>query len=257
MKQNTMIYYSAASVQGSRDQNQDNLGITGEFTWARVEKPFSRTGQIASGELRIFSICDGIGGAAMGDLASRNALMGVQQYLLETKDVSGDLRQQLLCAAEAAQRQVQAMFRRLRCRGGCTLTMLAIRDTEYALVNVGDSPAFLLGAEEREIRELSQRHNLASIKNRMGLEPGYGDECRLVHYLGKEEAAADMAYVTGGTLRIGDRFLLCSDGVTNALSSEELQQLLLQDVSAGEMVGMAAGTDGSDNCTAIHLKLSV
>ena len=96
MKQNTMIYYSAASVQGSRDQNQDNLGITGEFTWARVEKPFSRTGQIASGDLRIFSICDGIGGAAMGDLASRNALMGVQQYLLETKDVSGDLRQQLL-----------------------------------------------------------------------------------------------------------------------------------------------------------------
>lgn len=256
MNPNTIIYYSAASAQGSRTQNQDNLGITGEFVWARVEKPFARSGQVALGALRIFSICDGIGGAAMGELASRNALMGVQQYLLETQNADGDLQRLLLGAAEAAQRQVQAMYRRLRCLGGCTLTMLAVRDTEYALVNVGDSPAFLLGAEENELIELSQSHNLAAIKTRMGLEPEYGDDCRLVNYLGKAAETAEMAHVTGGILRAGDRFLLCSDGVTNALSRAELQQMLLGEVSAEEIVSRAAKTDGSDNCTAIHLKLT-
>lgn len=256
MNQNTMIYYSAASVQGSRNQNQDNLGITGEFVCARVEKPFSRSGQIALGELRIFSICDGIGGAAMGELASRNALIGVHQYLIETPKLDGDLQQLLLRAAEVAQRRVQSMYRRLRCQGGCTLTMLAVRGTEYALVNVGDSPAFRLDEKGNELIELSQSHNLAAIKTRMGLELEYGDECRLVNYLGKEADTAEMAYVTGGTLHAGDHFLLCSDGVTNALSKADLQRLLMSEVSAEEMVSMAGKIDGSDNCTAIHLKLS-
>ena len=250
-----MIYYTAASEQGSRTKNQDNLGITGEFPWAQVEAPFSRSGQIALGELRIFSVCDGIGGAAMGELASRNALLGVQQYLLEIREADADLQQLLLGAAESAQRQVQALYRRLRCEGGCTLTMLAVRNAEYAFLNVGDSPAFVLGAEDEELSELSQCHNLAAIKARRGLEASYGDECCLVHYLGKAARVEDMAYVTGGILREGDRFLLCSDGVTNALTKSELRDLLRQEISAGELVGMAARTQGSDNCTAIHLKL--
>ena len=256
MKQNSRIYYSAASEKGSREKNQDNLGITGAFPWAQVEEPFSCSGQIDLGTVRIFSVCDGIGGAAMGELASRNALLGVQKYLQGMQDETVDLRQLLLGAAEFAQMQVQAMYKRLRCEGGCTLTMLAIREDSYAFLNVGDSPAFLLSGENGELKELSQCHNLAAMKARRGLAVGRGDEHRLVYYLGRASGVAEMAYVSGGELRQGDQFLLCSDGVTNALSPDALRDLMRREIPAGEMVRMAAQTRGSDNCTAIHLKLT-
>ena len=159
-------------------------------------------------------------------------------------------------AKAPAQEQVQAMYQRLRSEGGCTLTMLAVRGGEYAFLNVGDSPAFLIREEDGELTELSRCHNLAAIKARRGLPVGWGEEHYLVHYIGKASNAVDMAHVSGGVLREGDRFLLCSDGVTNAIEIGKLQDLLRQDVSAEELVRMASQTQGADNCTAIHLKLT-
>lgn len=256
MNKNVTICYSAASEKGSRAKNQDNLGITGEFSFAKVETSFFCSGRTDSDTLKIFSVCDGIGGAAMGELAAQNALMGIAQYLNgnETQDMA--LTDLLLCAAESAQHRVQAMYKRLRSEGGCTLTMVAVRGEQYAFLNVGDSPAFMLPVEDKEMTELSCCHNLAAIKERKGIPAGYGDECCLVNYIGKACSAVDMAHISGGTLREGDRFLLCSDGVTNAFSREELQKLMQLDVSAEELVRMAAQVRDSDNCTAIHLKLT-
>lgn len=256
MKNHMTIHYTAASEKGSRTKNQDNLGITGAFPWARVDRPFFHAGQVDLEKLRIFSVCDGIGGAAMGELAAKNALLGIAQYQMQNRTEDMPLTDLLLEAAEAAQKKVREMYRRLRAEGGCTLTMLAVRDGQYAFLNVGDSPAFLLRAEDTEPTELSQCHNLASIKARMGIPAGLGDEYCLVHYIGKPHSAADMAYVSSGTLREGDQFLLCSDGVTNAFAAERLQELFRQECSAGDMVQMAARVQSSDNCTAIHLKLT-
>ena len=256
MNDNILIHYSAASEKGSRAQNQDNLGITGEFSWVKLEKAFSCTGRMKRSELRVFSVCDGIGGAAMGELAARNALKGVERYLKEHQTDDTALSDLLLNATESAQEQVRAMYQRLRSKGGCTLTMLAVRGEEYAFLNVGDSPAFLIRGEDGEMTELSLSHNLATFKAQRGIPVSWGDECRLTHYIGKAGNAVDMAHVSGGVLREGDRFLLCSDGVTNAIDREELRQLLRQDVSAEQLVHMASQTKGADNCTAIHLKLT-
>lgn len=251
-----MIIYSAATERGSRTGNQDSLCITGVLPCIQTDRPFAASGELSGDRMRLFAVCDGIGGAAAGDQAAWNTLAEIGT--LDCTGIHGEaeMAERMIAGAQAGHRRVCAMYERLGIRGGCTLTMLGILGDRYVLLNVGDSPAFLW-APDSGLRELSFRHNAASVKKHLGIPPEWGDERQLIHYIGKaEDDVPGMMHLVSGTILPGDRFLVCSDGITDALFREQLAKMLPAGVQAWELVSMAASAEQADNCTAICLEIT-
>ncbi len=252
------LNYTAASRRGSRKRNEDNLRVDTQSPYVNMDRCFLRSftahGTLDTDTLRVFCVCDGVGGAARGDLASRRALEAIDRYLSD--DWEGGIDNILLHGAREAHEAVADFCQELGAPSACTLVMLGIRGNEYACLNIGDSPAFRLKRSNREMVELSQRHNLEWEKRRNGMTPHPGDSSQLMHYLGQEGFDVfDMAHIESGTLGSGDVFLLCSDGVSEAYPPEELEDLLNRNFPARELATHAARQPYADNCTAIQIKM--
>lgn len=254
----SVLVYSASSDRGSRKSNQDNLRISAAVPYVKMNKHYEISGSLDIDKLNIFCVCDGIGGACMGELAAKYALHGVSDYLGKLKEgCSGRINKILLEAAEAAQQSVTALYRRTRSVGGCTIAMLGIQSGRYAFLNIGDSAGFVCRNGKEMAEELGERHHLAWLKSTMGMEPEKADHHRLIHYLGKDNCGvADMAYCCQGTLNTGDRVLLCSDGITEAMSNDEIGRRLRAGDTAEKFVKLASEADRSDNCTAVCLSMA-
>lgn len=244
--------YSAASHIGGRRRNEDNYLIREGVAPVWAYEMCRNQGQWDTSQTRVAAVCDGIGGGAQGDTASLIALKTIEGMAQEYPDLAPEELIRML--AEAAQEEVCSHYRRLGRSGGCTLSLLVLREDRWAYLNIGDSPAFLWRQEDRELTELSERHNLKWEKLRRGIGPEQGDECRLLRYLGRQgHEAREMAHVVGGELKPGDGLLLCTDGITNAFSQENLSCWLEQKVSAADLASGAASDPGADNCTAVCL----
>lgn len=251
----TTAAVSAATCIGSRSGNQDTFRAGTMVVCSPSRKQFFRQSILSWSGVELFCICDGVGGAYKGDAAAKGALLAIDQYLRQTEQNQRSLSQVLLEAAEAAQQWVQRFYRMNGLPGGCTLTMVGIRADEYAFLNIGDSPAFLL-PPDHGILEMSCRHNLAWENLRNDLPVHAGDDSRLLAYLGMPGVTAErIAHTQIGILEPGCRILLCSDGITNVLAPESLEQALRSGMTALEIARNAAVPSDADNCTLVCLEI--
>lgn len=255
-----LLRFRGASRIGSKSINQDNLRMGAQIPFAGMEEPFSSEGTASSDTMQVFCICDGVGGGFRGEAVARTALAAINAYLTErTETTEADfpqpgLRDRLIAAAEAAQRSVLEFCRHNSALGGCTLAMIGILDDQYVFLNIGDSPAYFLSPKDRSMRELSFRHNLAHLKLSKGIEPEEADHRRLLRYLGKfGSSAQEMAHICEGTVRAGDRILICTDGVAAAFPERKLKQWIKRGRTADRIVEKAEKMPDADNCTAICL----
>ncbi|PXW93293.1 serine/threonine protein phosphatase PrpC [Sphaerotilus hippei] len=126
-----------------------------------------------------------------------------------------------------------------------TLTALVLRGHSYTVAHVGDSRAWLL--RDGELIQLTQDHALDVLDFHSGLTRAIGldDPVRIDFFQ--------------GVLRVGDVFLLTSDGVHGALKQPRLQALLLgqeqAQVTSDALVGAALAAGSRDNCTALVLRV--
>lgn len=248
-----ILEYSAGSYVGSRRKNQDNFRVGRRVPFVRSGVAKAVKGVICLRDMDLFCVCDGIGGGYRGELAAKYAMKAVKRYMKKTPNVQRPLREILLEAAHSAQSEVCAFYETMQSVGGSTLSMIALRGDQYAYLNIGDSPGFLIPHDGR-IFELSQRHNLACEKLRMNLPAERSDSNQLLHYLGMEgQRVENIAYVTEGRLEVGDRILLCTDGVTNVYSPQSLEAAVRGDLTAGLIAKAAAQSKDADNCTAVCL----
>ena len=243
------ISYSCATFIGKRKNNQDNLIADGAAPFDSPRMNYADGGVCPERPVHLFAVLDGIGG--LGDSAEisrltaellRDAFAGVT----ETTDLAEWVRETLDKADDAA-RSVSAQC---GTSGGTTATVALLRGSECVLVNVGDSPAFVLQSDGM-LHELSIRHNMESYKKMAGVAPSPGDERILLYGVGAGEARPSRAaHVARGTLNDGDYLLLCSDGVTNAFTEEELASAILRGVDAQQITFSAGQIDRADNSTA-------
>lgn len=203
-------------------------------------------------------VADGMGGHAAGEVAATLAIETVQRIFKEDSTVDG-----LNHAIEEANRVVIADARANPERFGMGTTIIAVGLTHDnsgtvfpTLFNVGDSRAYQL--RDGALRQLSEDHSVAEEWVRMGrLTP---DEAlthprrhQLTRALGIEgELDVDIQTIAAVA---GDRLLLCSDGLSNELSAENLAQLAcaeepLEDV-VEHLVRAAIDAGGRDNISAI------
>lgn len=210
---------------------------------------------------RVFAVADGVGGHPAGEVASALALEPVAE-LDDRADLSGsDLGTALADAVQAGNRRVydDAEAKPERSGMGTTLTAAAVGDGRAYLAHVGDSRAFLLRQGEPGLHRLTVDHTPVEQAMLAGqLSPEEADLHPMRHMLDRvvgtePEVAVDVADPVA--LTAGDRLLLCSDGLTEAASQEEIARLLTESVdpetTADALVRAALAGGAPDNVTVV------
>jgi len=177
-------------------------------------------------------VCDGMGGHAAGQHASSIAVKTVTKVLAEDGGEGPDV-DRLKKACKVAN---TAVFEAARDNPewagmGSTLVIAAIRSGDLALLNVGDSPAYLF--RNGLPRLISQDHSWPAEQVRLGLiKPAEAENHPLKHRLTRAVGVWEQIQPFTDRMKLeeGDAIVLCSDGVETAgVSVEEMGRLLLRD----------------------------
>ncbi len=206
-------------------------------------------------------VADGMGGHAAGEVAAQIAVETVLEGYRADESVEG-----LVGAVERANAAIVRDAKENPERFGMGTTLLAVAITyDYAgaasptLVHVGDSRAYQL--RDGALRQLTQDHSVAEEWVRMGrLTPEEAEVHPRRHQLTRgvgveEEVAVDVLSIDA---QVGDRLLLCSDGLSNELVPDELARLAgdpvdLDDAVEG-LVAAARAAGGHDNISVVLLE---
>jgi len=205
-------------------------------------------------EIGLFAVADGMGGHGSGDVASAKvaaALAGAPAPRSAPAFLA-DFESRIV----AANAQMRALA---RANGahliGTTLAALLIHDAHYACVWCGDSRVYLL--REGELTRLTRDHSeVQDLLDRGLLDE---DEARVwprrnivTRALGVSETPE--LEIVDGPVRAGDRFLLCSDGLTGHVADPELRSLMaVADLAsaARALIDLTLQRGARDNVTVV------
>ena len=221
-------------------------------------------------DLGLYVVCDGMGGHAGGETASRLAVQTIERELISAKLRSEDpfaanapLAESPLAGAmrEAVEGACAAVFRTSRAHPelsgmGTTCISLLVKDGQAIIGHVGDSRAYLV--RDGDVWQLSEDHSLVNEQVRAGLLTQ--DEARhsrlkniITRSVGFEEDV--LVDLLGFMTAPGDRFLLCSDGLSNLVDNEEIGTQLLRhdnpERACRALIDLANERGGDDNVTVV------
>lgn len=225
-----------------RQQNQDSCAFQQKdsYAWAVV--------------------CDGMGGAAAGDLASVMARDRYENHMvcLEDPTLYQEEEDLMIQATQAANRAVwlKAGTNRAYAGMGTTLVGALVRGESLWVVNVGDSRAYRIS--QNAIRQITRDHSVVEELIQHGaLTP---EEARrhpqrnlITRALGTgKQVKVDLFRET---VEEGDAILLCSDGLVNEVTDQEILQEVLAGGTAAEvchrLLDRALNAGASDNVTVV------
>lgn len=242
---------------------------TSEFSWAfrshpgrvRVDNEDS-VGAFAPKEPEehgpLFVVCDGMGGHAAGEVASRMAV----QAVLESWTTSSQPQphQALRSAVRAANTAVFAASLDRDTHGmGTTLTSLAIVDGESIVGHVGDSRCYLV--RDRQCSQVTADHSRVGEMLRMRLltqeqAAHHPARSQLTRSLGGEPAV--QVDIVRNPVAPSDTYVLCSDGLWDLVSMREIAEITRDEppVAADELMERALDRGAPDNVTVIVVRMS-
>lgn len=239
----TLVRYTAAALSDrgrKRPSNEDAYGI--------------------SRDDGLFVVCDGMGGAAAGEIASSLAVDEMLRFFQKREAgeaMPGAAEKAVVAANEAIQSQA---LRNPRLRGmGTTLVALVTEEHGAWMVNVGDSRGYLLRAGRLE--QITIDHSLVDEQVRSGrMNPAEAQRSPLRNVITR--ALGTQPSVTPDIFPLdpepGDLYLLCSDGLSRELSDVLLQSLLSLDLPVQELcerlVNAANQAGGHDNITCMLVR---
>jgi serine/threonine protein phosphatase PrpC len=210
----------------------------------------------------LFVVCDGVGGALAGKTASA---LGVREMRAAfRRSGSTDLSQRLMEAAERASSAIFERSQRDAATAGMATTLVAAAfDAESCYIaNVGDSRAYRLAAGE--IDRLTTDHTLIQEQLESGMITE--DQAAISPYrhmitrsLGMEPSDFGVQAYPAIPLSVGDVYLLCSDGLTDMVSEEEILRLGSADDpqhAAEALVDLANQQGGRDNVTVLVVRVA-
>jgi protein phosphatase len=201
----------------------------------------------------LFAVCDGMGGAEAGEVASALAA-----ETLAARFAAGD---GIAAAARAANAAVHARAgeRREESGMGTTLTAVVVDDEEGHFAHVGDSRAYRLRGEKLEL--LSDDHSLVGEMVREGRltreEAAVHPHRSILSRALGTEADVEVDEFSAG-LRPGDVLLLCSDGLSGEVGDDVIRELLAAEDPADAARGLvdaALAAGGHDNVTAVVIRI--
>jgi protein phosphatase len=208
---------------------------------------------------RVMIVCDGMGGHAGGHIASELAVQVVSNGLRQIRAADWSDEDHVIDAMKAA---VFGANDHILSRSrvdlelsdmGTTIVGCAFMQDRVVTVNVGDSRIYRISSET--IEQVSEDHSLVAERIRAGLLDPDSDEAALLgnivtRALGMEQVTID---ITVEDLVPGDVYLLCSDGLSDLVSDDDMFHIVDQcenlEQACIAMVDLANQRGGIDNIT--------
>jgi PPM family protein phosphatase len=251
--------FGRTDVGQIREHNEDNFLVADLSRRTRSLLETDREQQVGEWGT-LLGVCDGMGGAAAGEIASQLAVDIIYEKLIQGPPPKkrDDLARRLVQAVEDAGMRIfnEARADRTRRGMGTTATIAALMDSRLFVAQVGDSRAYVLRGDR-----LVQVSRDQSLVNQL-IEAGQLTEEEaetfehnniILQALGTAETVqVDLTYVD---LQRGDRLLLCSDGLSGMVRADELREVLLNYKDSldacRELTDRANRAGGHDNITVI------
>ncbi len=221
----------------------------------------------------IFVVCDGMGGQAAGELASKIAVDTVLGYFQQDQKRSGsevlgsgfaEVSERANALANAVQLANQAIreasANNVESAGmGCTLVAVRVEGNLFSIAHVGDSRIYLI--RQGTIQQLTTDHSLVMEQVRRGmitLEEAETVEMQnvIVRALGSEDSVEpDLADLT---LEPNDTLLMCSDGLSRYVKDSAMLEVIgqienLEDACDGLIEAAKSGAS-DDNITCLLIR---
>ncbi|MFO0574618.1 MAG: protein phosphatase 2C domain-containing protein [Polyangia bacterium] len=275
----------ATDVGLVREHNEDNFLIVDLDS---SESDFSKTREYELGRRgALLVVCDGMGGAAAGEVASHMAVESMRRQMLPADSEPEVAPPEASAATDAsaapgandpplADPDFLRMSRKLRdaavranqeiyeaaCADiakagmGTTLTALLLRKSQVVVAQVGDSRAYVL----RKGRLVQITHDQSLVNQLLDSGQITPEQAKLFEHsnvilqaLGVQEDVE--VVLSSETLRQGDRMLLCSDGLVGVVTDEDIQHVMSTTEDLGEavrkLIDRARDAGGPDNITVI------
>jgi protein phosphatase len=225
--------FARTDVGQVREHNEDNFLVADLTRRQRGLMEANRQTSIGS-QGCVFAVCDGMGGAAAGEIASQLAVDIVCEKMIEGLDEAtpirrDDLGRRLVRAVEAAGLRIfqEAKLDRTRRGMGTTVTAAALVDEILFLAQVGDSRGYILrdGNLVQVTRDQSLVNQLIEAGQLTEEEAETFEHNNIIlQALGTSDTVqVDLTYVD---LRQGDVLLLCSDGLSGMVRFDEIREIL-------------------------------
>ena len=244
----------------SRDENQDNFYV--DSVGRKLQENISGTKIFNLNKRRIFAVFDGMGGEAFGSEASEIAASCLVDYVDKIKLIDNDNLSELIFEyVEKANSEICDMTLEKRCGiSGSTLALVCVDERYVKGYSLGDSKIYLYNGAN--ISQVNEDQTLAAqkIKAQIYTEEearNSGDNSKLTMFLGVDMVKKGLKPLSYNPIKLHNNiFILCSDGVSNACSYEEMIEVIKQnDGNKAEQLTERAIKNGSDdNVTCIVIE---
>jgi serine/threonine protein phosphatase PrpC len=210
----------------------------------------------------VYVVCDGMGGAAAGEIASSLAIEEMMRCLAgDARDKTAPLEELVGQAIHAANESIHSRAQsNVRISGmGTTLVGLAAEGKRVLVFNVGDSRCYRL--RSLRLEQISQDHSLVQEQVRMGRMTGAEAKRSplrsvITRALGTQKSVTPDLFEL--VAEPGDLFLLCSDGLTGELTDALIGSMLAVDLPLNDLcarlVKAAKEAGGHDNITCLLVR---
>src|SRR5699024_676282 len=203
---------------------------------------------------RLLALADGMGGHAAGEIASQFVVASLARLDEDEsgQDLTGALTRSLVEGNEAIAAHVSA---HPETEGmGCTATALLFDGRRSGLIHVGDSRAYLLrdGSLSQITKDDTFVQSLVD-RGELSADEAHSHPRRSLILKALTGEPVEPTVVTREA-RVGDRYLLCSDGLSDPVSTETIAEALATgsvDDAADRLVQLALRSGGPDNITAV------
>jgi serine/threonine protein phosphatase PrpC len=251
--------FGRTDVGQIRDHNEDNF-VVADLSLGSRDVLDPGHAQLVGERGMLLGVCDGMGGAAAGEVASQLAVDMIFQRMMagELPSDRNDLAARLVAAIEAAGARIfaEAKADRTRRGMGTTSTAAALLDDHLFLGQVGDSRGYLLRGEKlcQVTRDQSLANQLIEAGQLTEEEAETFEHSNIIlQALGTTDSVqVDLTYVE---IKRGDVLMLCSDGLSGMIRNEEIREVLRSypdpAEACRELTDRANQAGGHDNITVI------
>lgn len=225
-----MIKYEALCKTGDiRTNNEDNFYINGKYLPMVHEDTEKHSGYINHG---VFAVFDGMGGEERGEVAS---FLGAETLANNTSLSMTDICLTMNKVVCDYTRENKLRF----C--GSTVAIVSIIGGDAVCTNLGDSRIYLL--RDGKLRQISEDHTVTVLGRK-----------RITQCLGIPETEFILCpHIDTIPTQKKDIFFICSDGVTDMVSDEELENILQHTDPLSELNDLIIDRGAKDNYTGIIL----
>lgn len=225
----------------------------GSCTDAGCVRPINEDAYVARGQDGLWAVADGMGGHDKGYWASACIAEALGAVDLPTDlGLAAETVECALAAANARICQAGAQEGRII---GSTAAILLVRDRRYIVFWVGDSRVYHLRGDAFLL--LTTDHSPVEQMVASGLlTREEADDHPMAHMLSRAVGAQGDLTIDrcAGEIRPGDRFLLCSDGLTRTIEEQEIHALVVHDTperAAAALIDLALERGAKDNVTVV------